>query len=278
MWQNAWPKRRKLLRININHCAVRYFIELAYDGTAYHGWQIQPNASSVQGVINDALAKLFRPDAAYIVGCGRTDTGVHADYFVAHFDLDHPIDDLDRALFKLNSILPPDIAVYSLQLVDDELHSRFSATERTYFYRLATNKSPQMRWRTYHPYFQPDYELMNRAAELLIGEQDFTSFSRLHTQTNNNICDVRIARWERYDAQNWQFRITANRFLRNMVRAVVGTLFDVGRGKMTIEQFANIISARDRALASTSAPPQGLSLVDVIYPEGHGFIAKSRIL
>lgn len=250
---------------------MRYFVELAYDGTNYHGWQLQPNASSVQGVINDALAKLLRPNPAYIVGCGRTDTGVHADYFVAHFDVEQPIEDVDYAKFKLNSILPPDVAVYSIQLVDDELHSRFSATERTYFYRLTTDKSPQMRWRAFHPYFAPDYELMNRAAERLIGVQDFTSFSRLHTQTTNNICDVRAAQWEMYDECNWQFRITANRFLRNMVRAVVGTLFDVGRGKISIEQFGDIIEAKNRALASTSAAPQGLSLVDVVYPEGHGF-------
>lgn len=254
----------------------RFFIEMAYDGTAYHGWQLQPNAISVQEVMNDALRKLFRTDI-YIVGCGRTDTGVHSDYFVAHFDLESDEDiDIAHAIFKLNSILPADVAVHSLQKVSSELHSRFSARSRTYFYRLTSLKAPFLRVNHFRPFFPLDFDKMNKAAALLFNYTDFTSFSRLHTDTKTNDCDVMYAKWVLQPDGNWYFVIKANRFLRNMVRAIVGTLMDVGRGKMTIEQFAAIIEAKDRKLASSSAAACGLSLVDIEYPEGLGFVPQHR--
>ncbi len=249
----------------------RYFIEMAYDGTNYHGWQIQPNAASVQQEINNALLKLFRQPEVYVVGAGRTDTGVHADYFVAHFDLAEPIDDVPRALFKFNAILPADISVYSLQLVDDKLHSRFSALSRTYHYRITTHKNPMTRLYSFRPFFPLDFERMNQAAESMLHYTDFTSFSRLHTQVKTNDCNVTCAHWIATGDDTWCFEIRANRFLRNMVRATVGTLFDVGRGKISVDDFRHIIEAKDRALASASAAPQGLSLVDIAYPEGRGF-------
>lgn len=254
----------------------RFFIEMAYDGTNFHGWQIQPNASSVQEVMNDALRKVFRKDI-YIVGCGRTDTGVHSDYFVAHFDVDDVQDlDIPHYIFKLNSILPPEVAVYSLQLADNELHSRFSARSRTYFYRLSMIKTPHLRFNHFRPFFPLDFEKMNQAAAELLRFTDFTSFSRLHTETKTNDCNVMYAKWVQQPDGNWYFIIKANRFLRNMVRAVVGTLFDVGRGKITVEQFVDIIEAKDRKCASTSAVACGLSLVDIEYPEGYGFTQHFR--
>lgn len=256
----------------------RYFIEMTYDGTAYHGWQVQPNAVSVQEKMNDALLKLFRDPEVYIVGAGRTDTGVHSEYFVAHFDVKEEIADIDHALFKFNAILPPDVAVHSLQRVDDKLHARFSATSRTYFYRVSLRKDPMMRHMSFRPIFPLDFDQMNAAAALLLQYTDFTSFSRLHTDTKTNDCFVSKAVWRQVDKDNWIFEIKANRFLRNMVRAVVGTLFDVGRGKMTIDAFRAIIEAKDRCRAGSSAAPQGLSLVDIEYPAGHGFVPVARMV
>ncbi len=256
----------------------RYFLELTYDGTNYHGWQVQPNADSVQARMNDALLKLFRLPEVYIVGAGRTDTGVHAEYFVAHFDLPHEIDDAERTLFKFNAILPPDIAVHSIQKVDDKLHSRFSARSRTYYYRLTMKKSPMMRHLTYRPLFPLDFDRMNEAAAKMLNYTDFTSFSRLHTQTKTNDCNIVRAEWRQTGCDEWTFEIKANRFLRNMVRAVVGTLFDVGRGKLSVADFQAIIEAKERASAGMSAAPQGLSLVDIEYPEGMGFVPMARIV
>lgn len=253
----------------------RYFVEMAYDGMEYHGWQIQPNAASIQAEMNAALLKIFRNQEVYIVGAGRTDTGVHADYFVAHFDVAEEIDDIRHCLFKFNSILPPDIAVYSLQKVDDKLHSRFSAVSRTYHYRLSMKKNPMVRAYTFKPIFALDFDLMNIAAEQLLTRTDFTSFSRLHSNAKTNICNIDHAYWFENQKDMWTFEIKANRFLRNMVRAIVGTLFDVGRRKITIEQFAGIIDRKDRGAAGSSAAACGLSLVDIEYPEGRGFVAHN---
>lgn len=257
---------------------MRYFIEMAYDGTDFHGWQIQPNANSVQQTMNDALQKVLRREV-YIVGAGRTDTGVHADYFVAHFDTPEQIDDIEKVVFKLNAVLPDSIAIYTMQLVDDDLHSRFSAISRTYHYRLSFQKTPFDHTTTYRPYFTPDFEAMNEAAKLLLEVTDFTSFSKLHTDTKNNDCNVTKALWVEQSTGNWYFEIKANRFLRNMVRAIVGTLFDVGRGKISKKQFADIIAAKNRCEAATSAPARGLSLVDIEYPQDKGFVrTKNHIL
>lgn len=254
----------------------RYFFEMAYDGTNYHGWQVQPNAASVQAEMNAALLKIFRNPEIYIVGAGRTDTGVHADYFVAHFDVPEIIDDTERCIFKFNSILPSDIAVYSLQRVEDKLHSRFSAMSRTYHYRLSLKKNPMMRAYAYKPIFPLDFDLMNVAAQQLLTRSDFTSFSRLHTNQKTNLCTIDHAQWTEYQNDIWIFEIKANRFLRNMVRAIVGTLFDVGRRKITVENFAEIIDSRNRCSAGSSAAACGLSLVDIEYPPGRGFEAMAR--
>lgn len=249
---------------------------MAYDGTNYHGWQVQPNAISVQELMNDALGKIFRQpkETTYIVGAGRTDTGVHSDYFVAHFDLPEAIaeEDIEHILFKFNAILPPDISVYSMQAVDEKLHARFSATSRTYHYRISLRKIPSLRLSHFTPYFTPDFAKMNEAAKVMMEYTDFTSFARLHADTKTNDCFVTKAEWKEIEPGIWIFEISANRFLRNMVRAVVGTLLEVGRGKMTIEQFRGIIEAKDRCRAGMSAEARGLSLVGIDYPEGRGFV------
>lgn len=259
---------------------MRYFIELAYDGTNYHGWQLQPNAASVQQVVTDALRKLTRDAQLGVMGAGRTDTGVHADYFVAHFDTDAPFCDEDGAklLFKLNSILPADVAAYSIQPVAPNLHSRFSAISRTYHYRLTLDKRPMLRHITFRPFFHLDFNAMNEAAEILKSVDDFTSFSKLGTQVKTNICDVSVARWFEASPGCMTFEIKANRFLRNMVRAVVGTLFEVGKGKMSLDEFRGVIARKDRCAAGSSVSAAGLSLVDIEYPEGHGFLPQARLV
>lgn len=259
----------------------RYFLEMAYDGTNYHGWQVQPNATSVQELMNDALWKLFRQpkETTYIVGAGRTDTGVHSDYFVAHFDLPQVLTDeeIEHTVFKFNTILPDDISVFTMQPVDEKLHARFSATSRTYHYRVTMDKIPLRRLTHYRPYFEPDFEKMNEAAKILLEYTDFTSFARLHADTKTNDCIVTKAEWKKGGEGEWYFEIKANRFLRNMVRAIVGTLLEVGRGRMTLEQFRAIIEAKDRCKASQSADAKGLSLVGIEYPQERGFIATRGI-
>ena len=250
---------------------MRYFVEMAYDGTAYHGWQLQPNAVSVQEVLMEAVRKLTHDKELYVVGAGRTDTGVHADYYVAHFETQVEIGDLGKAVFKLNSILPPDVTVFSIQPVDEKLHSRFSATSRTYHYRLTSQKDPFRRAYSFRPYFPLDFEAMNLAAEILLTVDDFTSFSKLGTEVKTNICDVSVARWFEQAPGQMTFEIKANRFLRNMVRAVVGTLFEVGKGRMTLDEFRGVIARKDRCAAGTSVSAAGLSLVDIEYPTGRGF-------
>ncbi len=241
----------------------RYFLELAYNGLKYHGWQIQPNALSVQEVLNDALHKALRKQIN-VVGCGRTDTGVHASYFVAHFDIDEPID-TERLVFKMNRIIGNDIVVYSAQEVDGELHSRFSAISRTYYYYLKSVKSPFMKDFSYRPFYDFDIDNMNEAAKALFDYKDFTSFSKLHTDTKTNNCQILKAQWIKQD-NGAVFVIKADRFLRNMVRAIVGTLLEVGRGKINIDQFRQIIEDKNRGAAGTSVPGQALFLVDVEYP------------
>ncbi len=250
---------------------MRYFVELAYDGSAYHGWQIQPNAITVQEVLTDAICKLIRTPDTHIMGAGRTDTGVHADYFVAHFDTPSPIDDTRSAVFKLNSILPPDVSVFSIQQVDEKLHSRFSALSRTYHYRLTDIKDPLSRGFTFRPFFHLDYDLMNEAASHLLSVSDFSSFSKTGTQVKTNICHVSRAHWFRQSDGRMTFEIKADRFLRNMVRAVVGTLFEVGKGKMSLAQFDDVVRTQNRSAAGMSVAATALSLVAIEYPCGHGF-------
>ncbi len=238
----------------------RYFMELAYRGAPFHGWQNQPGEVTVQSVLEQALTTLLRTPTP-IVGAGRTDAGVNASKMIAHFDADRDIE--PRAL---NSLIGHDIAIRSIRRVHDTAHARFDAIERTYRYCAIEQKSPflyPLCWFT-----RPlDYEAMNRAAKILIQTDDFTSFAKLHSDAKTNLCKVTRAEWIADPATGGMtFVITANRFLRNMVRAVVGTLVDVGRGKLSQQQFAEIIAAKNRCAAGTSMPPHALYLADVVYP------------
>lgn len=249
---------------------MRYFIYLSFDGTAYHGWQIQPNAISVQQRLNEALTLLLRQPIE-VTGAGRTDAGVHARCMVAHFDYT-PTEALTEIngswlTFKLNRILPQDIAIQRVLKVKDDAHARFDAQLRTYHYWVYTKKNP-----FYRPYatritFPLDFEKMNEAAAHLMDVDDFTSFSKLHTDAKTNICNVTKAHWEMVGDDLWRFEITANRFLRNMVRAVVGTLIEVGRGRLTIEDFKKVIALKNRCAAGDSMPGNALALVDITYSD-----------
>ena len=242
---------------------MRYFIELQYDGAAYCGWQRQPDATTVQGVIEDKLSMLLRVPTE-IVGAGRTDTGVCAVKMFAHFDAPQ-IDDVLKLSDRLNRVLPPDIAVQYVKQVPGDFHARFSATHRTYYYYVYTRKNPFLRHFATQIHYNPNYELMNEAAKLLLEVRDFTSFSKLHTDVKTNICKVTHAKWVQLENDYWRFEITADRFLRNMVRAVVGTLLEVGRGRMTIEEFAQVIACKNRCAAGDSVPGKALQIVDVGY-------------
>ena len=238
---------------------------LSYDGTAYHGWQIQPNGTSVQESLMKALATLLRRDVE-VTGAGRTDAGVHASLMVAHFDSDMPLDEV-LMQDKLNRLLPPDIAVHRLRAVRPDAHARFDATSRMYHYYITTAKQPFLRQYRCRLFHAPDFAKMNEASRTLYDYTDFTSFSKLHTDVKTNNCRVTHAEWTQEDEYTWMFTIRADRFLRNMVRAIVGTLFEVGRGKLSVEGFRRIIEQKDRCKAGTSAPGHALFLADVTYPE-----------
>jgi tRNA pseudouridine38-40 synthase len=242
----------------------RHFIHLAFNGANYAGWQIQPNASSVQETLNKALSTLLR-EAVYVVGAGRTDTGVHARQMFAHFDCEAEFNPTELA-FRLNRFLPADIAIKEIFPVDADAHARFSATSRSYQYLLTPQKNPfatNLAWLFAHPL---DVQTMNEAATLLLGEKDFGAFSKSNTQTHTNICNVTHAQWA-VDGDFLVFSITANRFLRNMVRAIVGSLVNVGQNKTTVAGFQDIITAKNRTLAGESAPAHGLYLTHVAYPK-----------
>lgn len=242
---------------------MRYFITLSYDGTNYHGWQVQPGADSVQARLNDALSKLLGGNVE-CVGAGRTDAGVHASMMVAHFDTERELD-CEQFAFRMNRIVPRDIAVQKVEKVGDEMHARFSATSRTYNYYVYTRKNPYRRHYAVQLHFEPDYAAMNDAASVLLETEDFTSFSKVNNDQKTNICNVTRAEWVQVEDDLWRFEITANRFLRNMVRAVVGTLLEVGRGKMSKEEFCRVISQKDRCSAGESVPGNALFLVDIKY-------------
>ena len=244
---------------------MRYFIHMAYNGTRYCGWQIQPNALSVQGDLNDALSRILG-ETVETVGAGRTDSGVHASCFYAHFDTDKTLN-LQDVVYKLNRILSHDIVIYDVFPVADDLHARFSALSRTYTYTITKVKNPFAFETEFYVPQKINVDAMNSACGLLIGTHDFTSFSKLHTDVKNNICTVTKAHWEENDRQII-FTITANRFLRNMVRSIVGTLLDIGRGKISESQFADIIASKNRQNAGQSIPACGLILCDIEYPDG----------
>lgn len=243
---------------------MRYFITFAYDGTDFHGSQTQPNGNTVQAEMEAAFATILR-QAVPLTFAGRTDAGVHAEKMVAHFDVEQSLPANFGA--RLNNLLPASIAVRDLYRVSDEAHARFDATARTYHYRITTRKDPFLCVNHARVAAGLDFEAMNKAAQLLLGKQDFASFCRVHTDVKTTICDVREARWVRVNETEAYFVITADRFLRNMVRAVVGTLFEIGKGRMTEAQLAEVIAAHNRCKAGHSAPAEGLSLVDIQYPD-----------
>lgn len=244
---------------------TRYFVHFSYDGAAYHGWQMQPNARTVQQELERALSLYMRSEIT-VVGAGRTDSGVNAVSMVAHTDL--PSDtDTAQLVYKLNRILPPDIVVNDVRRVRNDAHARFDATSRRYAYYVTTGKSPFTRRYTCRVPADIDFVSMNAAAETLYEFTDFTSFSKLHTDVKTNNCRITHAGWRRLSENVWVFEIEADRFLRNMVRAIVGTLLLVGRKKLSVEEFRAIIEKRERCAAGDSAPGEALFLMEVKYPE-----------
>ena len=245
---------------------MRYFTEFAYNGTNFHGSQRQPNGITVQEVLEDAFSTVMRQQVA-LTFAGRTDAGVHAEQMFAHFDLEeqetrNKDNNPTGMVQRLNSLLPPAIAVRNIFPVPEDAHARFSAIERTYEYRITTVKDPFRQNLVTQVATGLDFDAMNKAAQVLLGKHDFASFCKVHTDVKTTFCTITRAEWK----DNAVFHISADRFLRNMVRAVVGTLFEVGRGKMTIDDFRQVIEAHNRSAAGQSAPPQGLYLTRICYP------------
>jgi tRNA pseudouridine38-40 synthase len=243
----------------------RYFIELSFKGTCYHGWQVQPNALSVQEVLETTLSTFLRQKIE-VTGAGRTDTGVHASYYIAHFEFEELPFSTTDLVEKLNRFLPADIALHRIWPVKADAHARFGAVKRTYQYFISRKKDPFALEASYQYLLSLNVAAMNEAAALLLNYTDFTSFSKLHTDVKTNNCKVYEALWKE-EGERLVFTITADRFLRNMVRAIVGTLIEVGRDKISVLDFADIIEKKDRSAAGTSAPPQGLFLAGIEYPE-----------
>lgn len=246
----------------------RYFIKLAYNGRHYHGWQVQPNADTVQGTLNHAISMLLR-EKVNLIGAGRTDTGVHASTFYAHFDLDQDLGDanaIQHFIFRLNNYLPCEIAIYEVFPVHQKSHARFSALSRTYKYYITKKKDPFRFATSYYFYGDLDIDRMNEACEILYSYKDFTSFAKANAQTTTNLCDLYRADWKE-EGDMLVFTIRANRFLRNMVRAIVGTLMDIGQHKLSTLDMHRVIQQQERSSAGFSAPARGLFLYDIEYPE-----------
>ena len=241
---------------------MRYFITFSYDGGRYHGWQIQPNGVSVQEKLEWALSTLLREEIS-VTGAGRTDAGVHARMMVAHFDA--PELDCEQLAYKLNRLLPQDIAVQRVEAVSDEMHARFSAKWRTYHYYIHTRKDPFLRAYSCEIHYPLDFAAMNEAGRRLMGYDDFGAFCKSGADVKTTLCQVTKAEWVQTSPTTWYFEITANRFLRNMVRAVVGTLIDVGRGRLSIEEFCKVIEGKQRTEAGESMPGNALFLEDIVY-------------
>lgn len=242
----------------------RYFLDISYKGTRYHGWQIQGNAFTVQEALEAGLSTYFRTPVS-VMGSGRTDTGVHASMQVCHFDTAQEID-RSKFLRGINGILPDDISVNSIRQVKADAHARFSAKSRSYVYRMILQKSPFIEDYVWRHYFNPDMDRMNAAAKILMEHNDFECFSKVHTAVKHFRCEIKSAHWEQKDGE-LQFHITANRFLRGMVRAIVGTLVSIGLGQMEPEDMHQIIESRDRKKAGKSAPASGLFLSRIEYSE-----------
>jgi len=246
--------------------AKRYFIELSYDGSEFHGWQIQPNAKTIQETLNSALSTLLRTDI-YTVGCGRTDTGVHASQYFAHFEVEETTFQPEELTYRSNRVLPPSIAVQRIFEVAPDAHTRFSATSRSYTYLITQQKDPFAVLRKWEMREALDLNRMNEGAAILKTYEDFSCFSKSNTQTETNLCNVTHAEWSQ-EGSEIRFDITANRFLRNMVRAIVGTLVDLGKGTITLDDLKTIIESKDRSEAGLSVPAHGLYLTRITYPEG----------
>ncbi len=243
----------------------RYFLYISYKGTNLHGWQKQPNARTVQEEIEGALSKIFRQEVP-ILGSGRTDKGVHASEQVAHVDLPDsiPIEDVK---YKLNAMLSKDIAIHRIVPVKVETHARFDAVSRSYIYKLSTEKTPfQQDVISYYPTFSGNLELLNEIAAKFVGKKDFESFSKVKTEVNNFFCDITSAQWYERNGE-FHFEISANRFLRGMVRAIVGTTIDITNGHLSIDELDQILASKDRRKAGKAAKPEGLFLCKVEYPE-----------
>ncbi|WP_228850824.1 tRNA pseudouridine(38-40) synthase TruA [Aegicerativicinus sediminis] len=244
---------------------MRYFIKLSYDGLAYHGWQNQPNALSVQEVLEKSISTILGVDVE-IVGAGRTDTGVHAKEMFAHFDYDSPL--IEEFVFKMNSFLPKDIAIQNVFEMQPDAHARFDAVSRTYHYHIHIEKDPFLVNHSYQYGRDLDLKKMNDACKILYQYTDFQCFSKSNTDVKTYCCKVTLAEWF-VDGNNYTFIITANRFLRNMVRAIVGTMLMIGSGKLEVEELHNIIKSKDRSNAGFSVPSHGLYLTEVRYPENY---------
>lgn len=241
---------------------MRYFIELSYHGKNYHGWQIQPDANSVQEELSKAISTILRTEIT-VVGAGRTDAGVHASQMYAHFDVSQEL--TEDIVFRFNALLPDDIVIYKLIKVADDAHTRFDAIQRSYEYKIWLGRNPfvlETTWQLHHQ--ELDIAAMNKAAAVLLEYEDFQCFSKVKTDVHTFNCTVTHAKWE-LKGKELTFHITANRFLRNMVRAIVGTLIEVGQGKITLEAFRKIIESKDRSKAGVSVPAKGLFLTQVIY-------------
>lgn len=243
----------------------RYFGRLSFKGTRYHGWQVQPNALSVQEVIENAFSVILQEKIA-VTGAGRTDTGVHASFYMLHFDSENGQIDEVWLVARLNSFLPADIAFHSIMKVPPDAHARFSAISRTYQYFIHQQKDPFLTGTSFFFRRNLDLPKMNEACQVLFSISDFTSFSKLHTDVKTNLCKVFQAKWEK-ENDRIIFTVTADRFLRNMVRALVGTMLEVGLGKISVEDFIEIIYKKDRRAAGVSVPAEGLYLTEIIYPE-----------
>ncbi|MBO7130408.1 MAG: tRNA pseudouridine(38-40) synthase TruA [Prevotella sp.] len=241
---------------------MRYFVTFSYDGGRYHGWQIQPNGVSVQEKLQEALSTLLREEIT-VTGAGRTDTGVHAKMMVAHFDADEI--DCEQLTYKLNRLLPQDIAVQKVERVSEEMHARFSAKCRTYHYYIHTRKEPFLRTYSCEMHYALDFAKMNEAAQRLLDYEDFGAFCKSGADVKTTLCKVTKAEWIQTSPTTWYFEITANRFLRNMVRAVVGTLIDVGRGRLSVDEFCKVIEGKKRTEAGESMPGHALFLEKIEY-------------
>ncbi|MFL2574215.1 MAG: tRNA pseudouridine(38-40) synthase TruA [Flavobacteriales bacterium] len=242
---------------------MRYFIDISYDGSNYHGWQIQPNADTVQHQINLAFSTILNEEIN-VLGAGRTDTGVHAKKMIAHFDTNQTID-FEKFKYRINGFLKKDISLNDIYKVKEDAHARFSAISRTYEYRVSRTKNP-FSVNSYFLLRDLDFQSMKKACKFLHGSHDYTSFAKLHSENYTNNCEVYIANWKE-DENLLIFTIKANRFLRNMVRAIVGTLIEIGEGKISFSDIETILMSKDRAKAGYSVPANGLSLIDIEYPK-----------